>query len=163
MNPFRGAVTGIYISPEAAAPMHAVDRVEAVAGVGLEGDRYARQAGSYSNPDKAHQQLTLIESEAIAGAAAESGIDFDAAATRRNVVTAGVPLNHLVGRKFRVGGAVVEGVKLCEPCNHMQTLAGKPIRAPLVHRGGLNAIILVSGPIAQGDPVEPLPTDWSPA
>jgi len=153
---FSGTVQAIFTAPTGEAPMTSRDAVEAVAGVGLEGDRYAAGAGTWSKPGRAKGQLTLIESEAIASAAEEIGIDVDPAETRRNIVTFGVPLNHLVGQRFRVGEAVVEGAELCEPCGHIERRSGKKFRRPLVHRGGLNAIIVESGRIAPGDTVQPL-------
>lgn len=153
---FAGSVEAIYVAPAAKAEMSAVDEVRAVADVGLEGDRYAEGAGTWSKPGRRHGQLTLIEAEAIAAAGEASSTDIDAAQTRRNIVTSGVPLNHLVGQRFRVGEAIVEGAELCEPCTHIEKLSGQKIRKPLVHRGGLNAIIIEGGRIARGDAVQPL-------
>ena len=153
---FSGTVDAIFVAPAAKAGMTAVNDVEARAGVGLDGDRYAVGAGTWSKPGRAHGQLTLIEAEAIAAAGDESKQDVNPAETRRNIVTSGVPLNHLIGQRFRVGEAVVEGAELCEPCTHIERLSGKKIRKPLVHRGGLNAIIVESGRIAVGDAVKPL-------
>lgn len=149
----HGSVTAIYVTAEATAPMTGLTSVRAVAGAGLDGDRYARGAGTWSAPDRPEGQVTLIESEATAAVTAETGTPLDPAETRRNLVTEGVALNHLVGREFRVGGAVLRGVRLCEPCTHLEGLAGKPVRKPLVHRGGLNAIIVEGGTIAVGDSV----------
>ena len=154
---FTGNVQAIYIAAEGAAPMRAVEEIKAIAGVGLDGDRYATGLGTFSDKDRPHGQVTLIEAEALVGATLETGLPVEAADTRRNIVTAGVPLNHLVGRRFRVGEAVFEGVKLCEPCSHIERLSGKELRKPLLHRGGLNAVIVDGGRIAHGDVVAPLP------
>ena len=75
---------------------------------------------------------------------------------RRNVVTRGVALNHLVGREFRVGGVRLRGVRLCEPCSHLEGLTRPGVLDGLVHRGGLRAQILTEGEIRVGDPIEPL-------
>jgi MOSC domain-containing protein YiiM len=75
--------------------------------------------------------------------------------TRRNYLSRGVPLNHLVGREFRVGGATLRGVELCEPCKHLVEVTGiKSLLPTLIHRGGLHAQILSGGPIRVGDVVE---------
>lgn len=153
---FRGTVTAIYRAPVATAVMEHVTGVDAIEGVGLQGDRYANGSGTWSAPDRAHGQLTLIEAEALAAVTTEAGIAVDGADSRRNIVTSGVPLNHLVGRRFRVGKTILEGVRLCEPCAHLEKVSGKALRRPLVHRGGLNAIIVTGGAIAVGDPVEPV-------
>jgi len=77
------------------------------------------------------------------------------AASRRNITTRGVPLNHLVGRRFRVGDVVLEGRRLCEPCEHLQSLTKPGVLKALVHRGGLRADIVVGGTIRLSDPILP--------
>jgi len=150
-----GRVAGIYISPDAAGPMRSVDSVAAVVGRGLEGDRYFAGEGSFSKATgEPHRHVTLIESEAIAAVNADYALEVDAGDTRRNVVTEGVALNHLVGREFTVGEVRLRGIKLCEPCNHLEEVSGKPLRKAFVHRGGLRAEILDGGTLSVGDPVE---------
>jgi len=133
--------------------MKTVEEVRAVPGRGLEGDRYFRRCGTYSGKEGTGRELTLIEVEAIEALGRDYGVALDAAETRRNVATRGVALNHLVGRVFRVGSTIARGIRLCEPCSHMETLAGKRIRSGLVHRGGLRAAILSDGWIRVGDRV----------
>jgi MOSC domain-containing protein YiiM len=60
-------------------------------------------------------------------------------------------LNHLVGREFQIGDVRLRGLKLCEPCSHLQQLTGKPMIKALLHRGGLRAEILIGGTIKPGD------------
>ena len=71
--------------------------------------------------------------------------------SRRNITTRGVALNHLVGRTFRVGGAVFKGLRLCEPCGHLEQLTGRQVRPGLVHRGGLRSEIIETGLVSVGD------------
>jgi MOSC domain-containing protein YiiM len=137
--------------------MRAVDSAHALPGRGLEGDRYFSKSGTYSARDGADREITLIESEALEALQRDYGIALEAEETRRNVETRGVPLNHLVGREFRIGGVTLLGLRLCEPCGYMEELSGKPVRAGLVHRAGLRAQILTEGWIRAGDPVEPTP------
>ena len=66
----------------------------------------------------------------------------------------GVRLNDLVGKRFSVGGVECVGVELCEPCSHLESLTRPGIMRDLVHRGGLNADILVGGTISVGDAVD---------
>jgi MOSC domain-containing protein YiiM len=134
--------------------MEHVGSVRAVAGRGLEGDRYFLKAGTYSAKDGSDREITLIESEALEALSRDYALSIDASETRRNVATRDVALNHLVGRTFRVGDATVRGLRLCEPCGHMERLCGKRVRPGLVHRGGLRAEILAGGVIRVGDPVE---------
>lgn len=138
------------------APVEAIDEAEVVAGVGIVGDRYARGTGHFARPPGEGQDLTLVEEEALEAVRRDYGIDLGLGDTRRNVVTAGVPLNHLVGAEFRVGEVVVRGVELAEPCTHLAKLTGIPrLRQALVHRGGLRADVLVGGRVRVGDIVQP--------
>lgn len=149
-----GRVESIQVAPAARASMQAVDSAHAVPGRGIEGDRYYSKSGTYSRKDGADREITLIESEAIEALQRDYGLRVEPKETRRNVATRGVALNHLVGRRFRVGDAVLRGLRLCEPCGHLEQLSGKPMRAGLVHRGGLRAEILTEGVIRIGDPIE---------
>ena len=151
-----GRVESIHTAPAADAPMVARDRVRAIAGVGLEGDRYASASGTWSPEPRPDRQITLIEAEVVDDLAATDGIHLAPGETRRNVTTRGIALNELVGRRFRVGSVVCEGMRLCEPCQHLTDALGKPILRPLVHRAGLRAVILEGGEIAIGAEVAPL-------
>lgn len=128
--------------------------VRAVPGRGLEGDRYFSKTGTYSRHEGADRQITLIEVEALEALERDYRIVLDPGESRRNVATRGVAVNHLVGRRFRIGEVRLRGLRLCEPCSHMERLSGKPVRSGLVHRGGLRAEILTEGVIRVGDPVE---------
>jgi MOSC domain-containing protein YiiM len=131
-------VVEINIGPsEALAP---VDSVAALAGKGLKGDRQFCESGA--RPGGA---LTLIEAEAL------DDVGLSGAQSRRQVVVRGIRLNDLVGKRFRVGDVECMGVKLCEPCLHLQQLTRPGIIKDLIHRGGLNADILTDGQINVGD------------
>ena len=145
-----GLVEAIHIAAAAEAPMTSLERVQAVAGVGLEGDRYAARTGTWSPDPPADRDITLIEAEVLEDLGATDGIVLAAGESRRNVTTRGIRLNDLVGRRFRVGEIECEGTRLCEPCQHLTDFLGKPILRPLVHRAGLRARILTSGEIAVG-------------
>ena len=149
---FQGSVVSINIAPAAEGTMISVAEAHAVPGKGLEGDRYFNQAGTFSQPQP-DRELTLIESEAVEAFSSELGIEFPAGAARRNVVTRGIPLNHLVGREFQMGEVRVRGLRLCEPCSHLARLSHEGVLPGLVHRGGLRAQILTEGVIRAGDAV----------
>src|SRR6476619_1204022 len=100
---WRGVVHSIHLAPAAAAPTTTVAEARAVEGRGLEGDRYFRGTGTFSAVPGTGRHLTLIELEAIRALLDEEGVELDPGEARRNVVTYGVPLNHLVGREFLVG------------------------------------------------------------
>ena len=143
------AVAGLLVAPEAEAPLVFAESVVAVAGRGIEGDRYGAGRGTFSGPGRGYQ-LTLIEAETLE----ELKLPWERA--RRNVVTRGASLNPLVGRRFRIGGVECIGRRLAEPCAHLEKLSGPGLLRPLVHRGGLRADILVGGTIRLGDEVTPI-------
>jgi len=149
---WAGTIETIHIASAATRPTQAVDQVQAIPGAGLEGDRYAQQQGTFSKPEPDFE-LTLIEVEAIDALKREYGVELAPGEARRNLVTRGVPLNHLVGREFTVGEVKVRGIRLCEPCSHLQALTERPVIKGLLHRGGLRAQILTEGVIRVGDRV----------
>lgn len=148
-----GTVVAIHVAGEAGAPMRELSEVAAIAGAGLEGDRYRAGIGFYSDRPGS-RQLTLIEAEALEAVAAETGIALAFAESRRNLTTRGLPLNDLVGRRFRVGAVLCAGIRLCPPCTRLEELTGRPVMPPLIDRGGLRADILESGTIRRGDPIQ---------
>ena len=145
-----GRIEAIHLAETAGGPMHAVSRVRAIKGVGLEGDRYATGNGTYSPDPRTDRHITLIEAEQIEALAERDGIVLAPGETRRNITTRGIRLNDLVGRRFRVGDVECEGIRLCEPCQHLNDSIGKPILRPLLHRAGLRAKIRKGGEIAVG-------------
>ncbi len=147
---FEGTIISINIAPEAEAPMQSISEVRAVPGQGLEGDRYFDHKGTFSKPQP-DRELTLIEAEAIEALRSEFQVDFGLSASRRNIVTRGVPLNHLVDKEFWIGDVKARGLRLCEPCSHLQQLSHPKVLPGLVHRGGLRAQILTEGMIRVGE------------
>jgi MOSC domain-containing protein YiiM len=142
---FEGKVISINITPVAEAPLDSVEEVRAIPGRGLEGDRY------FDHADKLpKRELTLVEAEAIEAFRSEFKIDFSMDGTRRNIVTRGVPLNHLVGKDFWIGDVKARGLQLCEPCATLQRLSHPKVLPGLLHRGGLRAQILTEGTIRVG-------------
>jgi len=163
---WEGNVVSIHIAPEASAPMQSITEVRALAGRGLEGDRYFAGTGFYSKTSShGGREVTLIEIEAVEAlfgvlnAAGERlGIKLAAADARRNIVTSGAPLNHLVDREFWVGAVLMRGTRLCEPCKYLDDLTQRGVMSGLIHRGGLRAQILSEGIIRVGDAVRPKPS-----
>lgn len=153
-----GTVELLALAAEATAPMRQVDQAEARAGRGLEGDRYADKAGTFTptDPTVRGYDLTLVSAEALDELTLPDGGRLTYAESRRNVVTRGLDLNALVGRRFRVGEAECLGQRLCEPCAHLERLTGAGVLRGLIHRGGLRADVLTDGRISTGDLVETL-------
>lgn len=151
-----GHVISIHIAPAAGARMQVAESVRAVTGQGLEGDRYFMKQGTYSATPGAVRDITLIESEAVSAMNAKLGTAFAPADMRRNIVTRGIALNHLVGQDFRVGEIRLRGEQLCQPCSYLETLTQVGIKAAMQHRCGLRAEILTDGVIRAGDAVAAL-------
>ncbi len=154
---WQGRVEAIHIAKEATRLPAPVAAVRAVRGRGLEGDRYFHGLGTYSNHPGSGREVTLIEAEALEALAREAGIALLPGASRRNIVTRGVRLNLLVGQQFRVGEALLQGTRLCEPCRHLEGLTEMGVMVGLVHRGGLRAVIVEEGTIRVGDSILPTP------
>jgi hypothetical protein len=141
-----GAVAGILIAATAEGPLRRVDAAVAVAGRGLDGDRYAGGQGTFSAPGRGYQ-LTLVESEVL------DQVELSWEDARRNIVTTGISLNALAGKRFRIGSVECIGRRLAEPCAHLERLARPGLLRPLVHRGGLRADITSGGTISVGDEI----------
>lgn len=153
-----GTVEAIAVAEQATEPMRLVSQALAHAGRGLDGDRYAAKAGTFTPADEAVRgyDLTLIEAEVLDEVRLPDGGTLGYVEARRNIVTRGVDLNSLVGRRFRVGEAECLGQRLCEPCSHLERLTTKGVLRGLIHRGGLRADVLTDGKITTAARIETL-------
>ena len=154
-----GTVERIAITSTQSALPEVVESVEVLAGQGPRGDRYFVDEPTERDGD----DLTLIEAEALEAFEDETGIELSHSESRRNVLTRGVRLNELVGRRFRVGEVECVGVELCEPCKHLEGLTRPGVLRGMVHRGGLRANVTRSGTIATGDELAELGASIAPA
>jgi MOSC domain-containing protein YiiM len=150
-----GSLVAIQIGRQAEGPLESVPEVRAVPGKGLEGDRYFRGEGSFSKNPGGGREVTLVASEVLSLLEREHGIRLDPAETRRNLLTSGVTLNDLVGKVFQVGGIRMRGVRLAEPCSHLERLTQPGVLKGLAHRAGLRAELLDEGVIRVGDAIVP--------
>ena len=156
---WKGELLHIHIAPSASYEMEALDEAVCVAGRGIEGDRYFLGTGTYSpRPDV--REITLIEQEALDAISRndpplqEGPIGLAPEEHRRNLTVRGVPLNHLVGRRFRVGEVILRGGRLNFPCKYLENLLDRPLYLPLYNRSGLNCGIEKGGIIRPGDVIE---------
>jgi MOSC domain-containing protein YiiM len=144
-------------------PMASHEVIDVIANVGIVGDRYATGQGFYSGVSEWDAQVTLIQQEPFDVLAAEHGMSIEPSELRRNLVTRGIDLDSLVGRRFRIGGqAVLRGRKAWPPCAHIVRHSGRTeIFKFLARQCGIGADVLVGGAIRVGDPivVEPGPDD----
>ena len=187
MTPPAGRVEAIHLTEGEGRPMRAVSRIRLIAGIGLEGDRYATGRGHFSPMPGTGRALTLIEAEVLESLDVASRKPDELLAEMielhmENVAVAALAsflrrgnnpddakvklddpfsflFNALVGRRFRVGAVLCEGMRLCEPCAYLESLLEKSLLQPLLHRGGLRADVLADGEIRVGDSVRVLGTD----
>lgn len=150
MNSQQGRVEKIFICKQAGEALSAKNNATLIKAKGIEGDRYFHQQGTFSKALKATGdfEVTLIAVEEITAFNATTQLNYKPEAFRRNIVTAGIHLNDLVGKTFKIGDAVLYGVRLCEPCAHLAALIGQDIMKHMVHKAGLRAIIQQSGNIS---------------
>jgi MOSC domain-containing protein YiiM len=146
-----GKVVAIYIAPAQGEPTIYVEQAHLVPGMGIEGDRYYNQALKSGKDSKPGHALTLVEMEAIEAICQQDGIPLTPDQTRRNIVTCGISLNHLVGHVFTIGATQVRGVKLCEPCSYLAGRTDPRILSAMTNRGGLRAEIISEGIINLND------------
>src|SRR5262245_33749753 len=148
----RGSLIQICVADAAGAPVRTVPEAECVSGRGIAGDRYFLGTGTFSpTAKKPSQEVTLVEAEEIESFNEQSGASIRPQDVRRNLVTRGIRLNDLVGRRFAVGSVVLEGIRLCEPCSHLAGITRVDVLEGLVHRAGLRAAIVEGGTIRVGD------------
>jgi MOSC domain-containing protein YiiM len=154
----QGTIVSIHVAQAGGAAMESITNALVVIGRGLDGDRYHSRTGTYSNRPGSGRDVTLIESEVLEALQRDYGIEIEPAQARRNLVTRAVALNHLVGREFTVGEVRLRGMRLCDPCAHMENLSARGALRGLIHRGGLRADVVSGGTIRIGDFVAALPS-----
>lgn len=151
-----GSVLEIWIAPTTAAAMIRLPSVQALPGLGLDGDRYALGLGTWAEWPDLEKQVTLIDRDDVAAVATETRSDLSPGDARRNLVTTGIALPDLVGRWFTVGEALLFGMKRCPPCTHLERMTGVRLIKSMARRGGINAAVFGAGRIAEGDAVRPV-------
>lgn len=154
---WTGLVEHLHITARAFLPMRAQESIELVAGRGIAGDRYSldSEQGFYSEKPEDGRQVTLFEAEALEAILRDYKVELLPEEHRRNVTTRGVPLNWLVGRRFRLGPCLLEATRLSVPCRHIEEILDRQVFDPMVHRSGLNCRILEGGTVRVGDAVRP--------
>ena len=152
---WTGVVRFLHKTPRAFLPMRSFPELTLIAGRGIEGDRYmiGQEAGFYSHKPEEGRQVTLFEVETLEALLRDHRIELKPEEHRRNVTVEGVPLNHLVGRRFRLGEALLEATRLSTPCRHIEEILGKAVFDPLINRSGLNCRIIEGGVVRVGDVV----------
>ena len=150
---WKGELLHIHTSPAAGLNMESHKSVSLISGSGLEGDRYQRGTGKYSEIEDI-REVTLIEIETLEALKRDYNIIVEPTEHRRNLTTRDVPLNHLVGKRFRVGEVLLLGGRLNTPCRYLNLVTKKNICDLLEHRLGLNCSIVESGTVIVGDKIQ---------
>ncbi len=151
--PETGTVEEIYIAPEGSVQMQRVESAAAISGCGLEGDRYCKGTG-YWTPMGDVCEVTLIASEDLEHIQREIGLSVANGEHRRNIITSGVELDDLRGKRFRIGEVVLRYDRPRPPCKHIQDMTEPGMTRALVNRGGHCAQVVEAGTIRPGDTVE---------
>jgi len=146
-----GAVVKIFVAPSGGVAMQAVEEIEAVAGRGLRGDRYSDRNGYWTGVDEC--EVTLIESECIEEIREKTGVSVTEGEHRRNLITRGIQLDSLLGKRFQVGTAILEYDRPRPPCGYIESLTEPGMTRALVGRGGICARIVASGTIRSNDSI----------
>lgn len=155
MSEWSGRVVALHSCAAAGQAMQPFEQLSLVAGRGIEGDRYMLGTGYYSARPEEGRQITLFEIETLEALQRDYDIRLTPAEHRRNVTVEGVPLNHLVGKRLRIGETLLEATRLSIPCRYIEDVTGKSIFKALMHRSGLNCRILEGGVISIGDAARP--------
>lgn len=161
-----GKLIHIHIAPSASYEMEELQEAKLIAGKGIVGDRYYLGKGTYS-PKPDIREVTLFDMDVLDALyrndppLQDGSIELLPSEHRRNLSVIGVPLNHLVGRRFRVGDVILRGGRLNFPCQYLEELLDRPLFLPLYNRSGLNCSIEVGGIIRPGDSVEPIEEKYS--
>ena len=150
---WKGELLHIHTSPAAGLNMESHKSVSLISGSGLEGDRYQRGTGKYSEIEDI-REVTLIEIETLEALKRDYNIIVEPTEHRRNLTTRDVPLNHLVGKRFCVGEVLLLGGRLNTPCRYLNLVTKKNICDLLEHRSGLNCSIVESGTVIVGDKIQ---------
>lgn len=146
-----GAVMKIFVAPAGGVAMQPVEEIHAVAGQGIEGDRYLDRSGYW--PDVDECQVTLIEAECLDEIRAKTGVNIEDGEHRRNIVTRGIQLDSLLGKRFQVGTAILEYDRPRPPCGYIEKLTEPGMTRALVGRGGICARVVGTGVIRASDPI----------
>ena len=153
-----GTVVALFTVDRMSAPMKKMEQLNALAGLGIEGDRYLLGAGTYSKKPEPGRQVTLIKSEILDWLKKEFDITVKPEECRRNVVTRDVEINELIGTEFFVGEVRLRAHRITQPCIYLENLLSQPgLYQALWDNGGISCEIMTDGVIKEGDIITTVP------
>lgn len=149
-----GKVISLFTASNGAEDMTQTDYFFCLAGKGIEGDRYAKGTGTFSKKPEPGRQLTIIESEGLEMLKHLPDLICSPHQYRRNIVSRGIRLNSLVGRKLSIGEVSIKVHRLCQPCSYLEGMLNKPgLKSALWGKGGIRCEILSDGKIMVEDSI----------
>ena len=147
-----GIVVALFTVDRRAAPMKKVEQLYALAGRGIEGDRYFLGTGTYSKSPEPGRQVTLIKSEVLESLKNTLEINVKPEESRRNILTQGIEINDLIGTEFYVGTVRLRAHRITQPCLYLEKLLDQPgLYKELWEKGGISCEILSDGVIKERD------------
>ena len=151
-----GRVIEIYIATQSDAPVEPQASAQLEAGQGILGDRHflPQQALAMDDASRRKEDISIISADELDAFNAQFELSIPHGDFRRNIITRGIDLNALVGKRFRIGTVLCEGMELCEPCSKLAKNVSRLVLPHLVHRGGLRAAVIESGQVVPGDTIE---------
>lgn len=153
----KPCIEAIFIATKASEPMTRVSEILAITGRGLEGDRYATGTGYYCPSDVC--EVTLIEGEVLDSIRTIHGIHIHNGEHRRNIVTRGLALRELAGKRMRIGDVLLEYDRPRPPCGYVERLTEKGMTRALGEGAGICVRVLSSGTLREGASIEILDSD----
>ncbi len=153
-----GKIEAIYIASGKRAAVQRVESAQLEAGKGIVGDRYHSLACEYlaKNMDVPANHVSFVAMEELDTFMSRHDLNLDYGEFRRSIVTSGIDLNSLEGKRFRVGDAVCFGEELCEPCSYLARTVHSAVLPELDARAGLRCTVVESGTIGPGATFEVL-------
>ena len=146
-----GTVLTLHTTKKMAEVMNEALILRCIAGKGIDGDRYMLGTGTYSKKPEPGRQLTIIESEELE-ALIKIGLHCTSNQSRRNIISRGISLNNLVGKKIMVGEVKLMVHRLCQPCTYLEKKLKQPgLKDALWDKGGVKCEILTDGNIKPND------------
>lgn len=151
-----GRVIEMHIVAHTDAPTKSQATLDVELGHGIVGDRYflPQRTLEIAAAAPRKEELTIISADALDAFNAQFALEIPYGEFRRNIVTRGIDLNALVGKRFRIGEVLCEGIELCEPCSKLARTVSHLVLPHLVHRAGIRAAIFEGGQIVRGDTIE---------
>jgi MOSC domain-containing protein YiiM len=152
MNP---TVENIFITKTRREQPHEIEAAKLEAGKGIVGDRYHERALEFLavGDQVPSNHISVISKEELAGFLERNNAEIDYADFRRNVLTSGIDLRELIGRQFKLGSALCQGIEDCDPCAFLAATVHHSVLPEMKKKAGLRAIILEDGDLKIGDTI----------